>query len=146
MTADLEIPSVIWRHLRGIVERTYPHEACGVGIGPNETARVEQLIALPNVSKSSLRSTFAVAPLALLQVLRQTEERGQAHRVLFHSHPDGRAELSSADLHALLAHARPLFPGVQIWVVSVHHGVARHVRRYSLDDGRPQVVGAYGFD
>jgi proteasome lid subunit RPN8/RPN11 len=77
----------------------YPEECCGVLLGTDLAAsrpRIAEIAVLPNEAPDRLRR-FALSTAALANVSRQ--HRGR-HDVVgfFHSHPNGRAWPSQADL------------------------------------------------
>jgi proteasome lid subunit RPN8/RPN11 len=100
-------------------------EVCGLIVaGPDGVA---EPWSLPNRAAAPARA-YELAPEALLDALRRLDIEGKALLAVFHSHPDGGADLSRRDLEAALADGEPLLQGVAQIVVSMSSGRALLVR------------------
>ena len=81
----------------------YPEECCGLLIGqrPAEAAwRIEEAVAAKNVAPTPHHDRFEVDPALHLRLQRQLRSTGRAVIGHYHSHPNGRATPSAADLAA----------------------------------------------
>ena len=108
-----------------------PNEAVGL-LGGRKDGRVQAVIPLPNLAGP--RAFFA-DPWAQFQAERALEQAGHALLAIYHSHPGGGVELSSADhafaaqrlAHVGIALARPHRPGVEVRAYSVSGGEVTQV-------------------
>ncbi len=82
------------------------------------------------------RAEFALAPEALLAVLRRLDRAGGAIHAVYHSHLLGGAELSGGDLAGAILGGAPVLPGVEQWVVALEAGRVAGVRAHRWIDGR----------
>ncbi len=78
----------------------YPEECCGLLIGAKEGDhwRIDEAVAAANVAPKPRHDRFEVDPALHLRL--QRELRGTAQAVIghYHSHPNGRAAPSQADV------------------------------------------------
>jgi proteasome lid subunit RPN8/RPN11 len=102
--------AAIIAHLRA----AYPHEGCGVLIGPADATlpRIERAFGLSNRMAPSTDDRFEIDPLSYATV--EAQLRGSAQRIVgfFHGHPDGQALPSRIDLEmaqGLFAFAREYY-------------------------------------
>jgi len=84
------------------------------------------------------RRAFALDPSDLLVALRRLDGEGLALLAVYHSHPEGGAELSARDLDGALANGAPLLGGVAQLVVALRAGRASTVRAHRWALGRFQ--------
>ncbi len=115
----------VFQHAR----ECYPEECCGLLIGPEAAPLPTRFVRCTNVqsqrrskgeSELDARHGFWIDEQELLQALRTAEERGEALRVVYHSHIDTPAYLSHSDLQGAVGpDGSPLWPGVAHLVVSV---------------------------
>lgn len=106
-----------WRELIALCERAYPNEACGWIAGAVRAATTGE------------RDAFAFSDEDLLAFIAASRSEAPP-RVLFHSHPDGDAELSARDRQALALHPLPHL------VVAVAGGRAHAATLYDRRDGQ----------
>ena len=97
----IELAPGVAAQVREAVEAAYPEEGCGLLIGRRDGQRilVARAIASANLAEDR-QHRFEVDPrlrLGLQRALRGGPEDIVGH---FHSHPDGRAEPSEADLQS----------------------------------------------
>lgn len=127
-----------WASLVALVRAAYPEEACGVCVSREAAPDViVEVHGLRNVA-SDPRVAFAFDDLEHLALLREVEARGARVRAFFHSHPDGVAALSPADLAAALVDGEPLWPGVDWIVVSTRGRAVHDARRVWFTGGQPR--------
>jgi len=120
----------------------YPEECCGLMLGPpgSELQRVVRCTNVQSVRYAKGESTldasqgFWIDEQQLEHALRAAEERGEALRVIYHSHVDTEAYLSHTDLEAALGpEGTPLWPGVGQLVVSVREGAVQGAVLFEWD-------------
>ncbi len=107
---DAELPALL-ATLTPICERAYPREACGWIADGVRAAR------------PGTRDGFGFGDDELIALTRSDA------RALFHSHPDGDAELSARDREALALHPRPHL------IVAVAGGRAHAATLFGWRDG-----------
>lgn len=115
----------VFQHAR----ECYPEECCGLLIGPSDPSLPNRFVRCTNVqstrraqgdSELDARHAFWIDEKELLEALVAAEGRGEALRVVYHSHVDAPAYLSHTDLQGALGpDGHPLWPGVAYLVVSV---------------------------
>ena len=122
--------------LRQVVEAAeaaYPGECCGLLVGhrlPNGTVEVSRAHASANLGKQPDR--FEIDPRLWVDLARALGKGPTKVVGLYHSHPDGPAQPSAADLDA--AWGEEL-----VWlIVSVAKGEAIQVTAHILDHGGKQ--------
>ncbi len=118
------IDDATWRELAALCERAYPREACGWLADTIRPATVGD------------HDAFAFSDEDLLALVAATRSPSPP-RLLFHSHPDGDAELSAADRDALALHPLPHL------VVAVAAGRARAATLYAWQGGAHVAVGRW---
>lgn len=106
--------------IRRHAEATYPHECCGLvlhdGVHRSENVQDELHAEDPVAHPRTARDGFVLAPRDQLRLARA--HRAGTARALYHSHVDTGAYLSDADLAGATLAGRPLYPGVDLIVVS----------------------------
>ncbi len=120
----------------------YPEECCGLMLGPPD-GEPRQVVRCTNVqstryakgeSKLDARQGFWIDEQELEQALRAAEARGEALRIVYHSHVDTEAYLSHTDVAAALGpEGTPLWPGVAQLVVSVGESGVRGAALFEWD-------------
>ncbi len=111
-----------------------PHaEICGfVLAGGGEGT---QVVPIQNVAADP-RHGFVMEPREVLAALRAAEAQGRAVAAIFHSHPRGGAGLSAADRALLAPEGRPLWPGVELWVIALEGGAAVELQAHAWTGDR----------
>ena len=110
----------------------YPHEACGVLVGPRNDSTVTHMHQVDNVAEHP-RYRYSMGELAQLYLWNMIDQAGDRVHAIWHSHTVDGAELSPEDLrHALdpeIAHlviALPRADGVpqiRLWRVTEGQGI-----------------------
>jgi proteasome lid subunit RPN8/RPN11 len=113
------------------VEARYPREACGLVVEGADGARA---LCLRNVHASPHRG-FAFDDAEHLRFVREVEAAGELVRGIYHSHPDGDARPSAEDVRWWIPGSQPLFPGVDLIVVSTRGTDAWEWARFSMTEG-----------
>ena len=93
-------------------ENRYPLEACGLVLASHF-----EVVPLRNVRESS--HAFAFDDLEFLSVLNQLDSTDQRLVAIYHSHPDGKAELSSIDRESFAPQGEAWFPDALQIVIGV---------------------------
>lgn len=119
-----------WDALIAVCESAYPNEACGwIASGP---------LGADVVREATVRGRYAFAfsdeDLVAFVVASRSSAPPQA---LFHSHPDGDAEMSSTDRDQLSLHPLPHV------IVAVAAGRAHAATVYEWRDGAHVVVARW---
>lgn len=109
----------IYRH----GERTYPHECCGLLLGPSPASGerpgercVTEAFPMRNANTATPHNRFDFDPQEHLAAQRAARERGLDILGFYHSHPDHPARPSQFDLD----HAA--WPGYSYLIVSIRQG------------------------
>ena len=143
----VSIPSEILRKIKLQAEKDYPHETCGILVGPkNEKGKVTGIYPCRNVQDEyhtqdpvnfprTARTAYFIEPRDLLRIQRENREKGFEMRVIYHSHVDAGAYFSEEDQRIALSEGRPAYPGVCYLVVSVRDGKAGDMALFDWDDG-----------
>jgi len=83
--------------LRAAAAAAYPAECCGLLAGKgDDIVEVTEVVAVPNVAADRQRR-FDIDPQAQFDLLHRLRGSGQRMVGHYHSHPNGRGELSSHD-------------------------------------------------
>ncbi|MDP6705142.1 MAG: M67 family metallopeptidase [Alphaproteobacteria bacterium] len=128
----IRFPEALLDQVRRHAERTYPNEACGLIVGRNRdgaAVEVTRIEASRNLAAEPARS-FEIdfgQRLALQRLLRGS---GEEIVGLYHSHPDGSARPSAADLE------RAWEEGLVWVIVAVAAGRAEAVTAHRLVEVR----------
>lgn len=93
-TPSLTLSRAQWEQMRDYVAAQAPLEACGL-IGGRDGAAME-VIPVRNAAQSPVR--FRMEPLEQLRAFEQLESAGMEMLAIFHSHPQGPAGPSPADI------------------------------------------------
>ncbi len=126
----LRIESDHLDRIRSLAERAYPHECCGILIGPESGERsVEELIEARNQRADSPANRYLISPDFLYEIERKLRGSGRRMIGFFHSHPDTPARPSRYDLE----HAWPWYSYL---IVSVRKGKAREALSWRLIEDR----------
>ena len=118
--------------------REYPKEAVGIIIGPDGTHTQDRTIACVNaLDEAEARSGFAMHPERLLLIDAECRAKGWRIKLIYHSHPDGDTQFSSADrAHALAYDGTPLHPHVEHMVVALNDRAVTGHAFYTWDAHR----------
>jgi proteasome lid subunit RPN8/RPN11 len=97
----LTLSQSAYASLRQHGEETYPHECCGVLLGPFSDAgakTVSRIARCGNTRADSPHNRYSIDPKELIRIQREGRERGEDIVGFYHSHPDHPAQWSSTDL------------------------------------------------
>ena len=139
MTAAVAIPADVLAAVYAHARSTFPDECCGYLVGPRDTAAVDQAIACRNAQLDGLHPTapdrgadtgFVIAGAELFAFARSFDGPRPA-RVVYHSHPGGRAYFSAVDRDVARTAGYP----VQHLVIGVTGDGAIEVAQYAEEAG-----------
>lgn len=141
----MTIPGPMLQQINDHAEAVYPEECCGVVFArveaPDALTRVrrcrnaqDDFHALdPDTFPRTALTAYFIDPKDLLAIEKETRDRGEFVRVIYHSHPDAEAYFSEEDQRRAISHGEPLFPDVQYLVVSVKLKKAQQIRMFAWD-------------
>jgi [CysO sulfur-carrier protein]-S-L-cysteine hydrolase len=89
LTITSEVLDAVLQH----AQSAYPNEGCGLLVGRNS---VERFIPVKNLSASP--TEYEMDPAELIRVLRDLRGTDERLFAIYHSHPNGPAELSKKDI------------------------------------------------
>jgi [CysO sulfur-carrier protein]-S-L-cysteine hydrolase len=116
-TMDLTVNPGILDQILQHAKSAYPNEGCGLVVGQTSA---ERFIPITNLSASP--TEYEMDPAELIRVLRELRGTGDRLVAIYHSHPNGPAELSRKDIE------RAYYPDAAQVVVSLS------------DQGHPQTA------
>ena len=148
----LSTPKNFLEQIRLQAEHDYPHETCGVLVGPvKEKEKITAIYPCRNVQDEyhaldsvsfprTARTAYFIEPRDLLRIQRENREKGCEMRVIYHSHVDAGAYFSEEDQRIALSEGRPAYPGVVYLVVSVRGGNAGEVAFFCWNEIRKAFI------
>ncbi|MGE0545414.1 MAG: Mov34/MPN/PAD-1 family protein [Kofleriaceae bacterium] len=136
----IEIPSQLLAASYAHATAAFPDECCGYLVGPADGTAVDTLIRCQNAQTangdpaetgrgSDTGYAFAGRELFDFAVSFRTERPA---RIVYHSHPNGRAYFSALDRTIAMAAAGPAYP-VQHLVLGVRPGAVTQVAQFGWD-------------
>ena len=152
MTADT-IPKKFLMDVFDQAAREYPHECCGMIIGPK--AKPEELSRVrpcrnvqdeyhardPENFPRASKTAYFIDPKELLVVQKECRENEEDVRVIYHSHIDAGAYFSEEDKRIAASDGEPAYPGVSYLVVSVIQEKACDAHLFRWDPKEKDFVG-----
>lgn len=126
--APLEAPGAVrqYRLSSGLVARmmqlsvvAHPHEACGVLLAPDDGTPTFLLEAQNVATDLTCQFMFDGKTLNKIKRFCYASKGGGTIEAIFHSHPNGRIDLSPADIKDACPGGKPLFPGVVYLVIGM---------------------------
>ncbi len=130
----LNIPKEMMADIYKQAKNEYPHECCGMIFGPKaEKLSLTRLRACENVQNKhheldpetfprTSATAYFIDPRELLAIQKETREKDEEIRIIYHSHIDVGAYFSEEDKRVATSDGEPVYPGVQYLVVSVLKG------------------------
>ena len=131
-----------------VAEGDPDREVCGFlvryGDGSREVVPVANRAGTPDAPDpgEDPRHAFEVDPAAHLALSRRLRGSGGAIEGVFHSHVDGPARLSPADLRRAVLDGRPVLPGAWQVVLGMRSGNVLEIRAFSWSGGAFAEVAA----
>jgi [CysO sulfur-carrier protein]-S-L-cysteine hydrolase len=140
----VDIPRSLLEQVYREARRAFPLECCGWLAGAREAAGVSELRACANQQAGGQHPTapargsetaYVIAGDDLLALVRSLDSERPA-RVIYHSHPNGRAYLSDTDREVATSPwgDGPAYP-VQQLVVGLDDGAVREAALFAWSDG-----------
>jgi proteasome lid subunit RPN8/RPN11 len=138
--APIEIPSTIRAAIYAHAREAYPDECCGYLTGAHDAHNVDGAVVCDNAQgggdnpaapERSARDGFVIAGRQLFDFARSFSGPSPA-RVVYHSHPNGRAYLSAVD-RAVAAPDGPAYP-VQHLVIGITAEAVVEVAQFAWSD------------
>ena len=109
----------------------YPHEICGIMIGPSGDRTVTQVKRARNIIVDRARDRYEIDPRDHIRIQREADAANLDIVGYYHSHPDHPAQASRFDTERAWA-------GYVYLIVAVHNGTAAGANAFVADqDGGP---------
>jgi len=109
----------------------YPHEICGVMVGPREDRTVSEVKRARNIIVERARDRYEIDPRDQIRIQREADAAGLDIVGYYHSHPDHPAQASRFDTERAWA-------GYVYVIVAVHGGKSVDANAFVADaDGGP---------
>ena len=124
----LRMPRTVADRMRLHAEEGYPRECCGVLLGiPREDGwAVRAAVRACNAERATAHNRYRIPPEELIAIEREAQRGGLRIAGFYHSHPNGPAEWSRADL------AEAHWTGCSYVIVPVAGGRAGQSRSFRL--------------
>jgi len=135
-------------------ENDYPHETCGILIGPqNEKEKVTAIYPCQNVQDEyhaldpvnfprTAETAYFIDPKDLLRIQKEARGKECEMRVIYHSHVNAGAYFSDEDRRIALSEGEPAYPGVSYVVVSVRNGKSESVSLFKWNEAKKDFLKA----
>lgn len=132
---DLQISSYVLDMMLRHGEREYPHEACGIVIGPKGKNAAIGVFPIKNIQNElhqkdpqryprDAKTAYQMDSREVKIVEREAESKGFELKLFYHSHPDHGVYFSDEDKAMACPWGEPSYPEVGHVVVSVNAGAA----------------------
>ena len=109
----------------------YPHEICGIMVGPHGDRTVTEVKRARNIIVERARDRYEIDPRDHIRIQREADAAGLDIVGYYHSHPDHPAQASRFDTERAWA-------GYIYLIVSVHEGKAVDANAFIAErDGGP---------
>ncbi len=109
----------------------YPHEICGIMVGPRGNGMVTEARRARNLIVERARDRYEIDPRDHIRIQREADAAGMDIVGYYHSHPDHPAQASRFDTERAWA-------GYVYLIVAVHHGRPVDANAFVADnDGGP---------
>jgi proteasome lid subunit RPN8/RPN11 len=109
----------------------YPHEICGVMIGPRGDKTVSEVRRARNMVVERARDRYEIDPRDHIRIQREADAEGMDIVGYYHSHPDHPAQASRFDTERA-------WSGYVYLIVAVHEGTSVDANAFVADkDGGP---------
>ncbi|MFQ5482035.1 MAG: Mov34/MPN/PAD-1 family protein [Nitrospinaceae bacterium] len=115
----------------------YPHECCGIVVGPAQGAAEDRLFKCTNIQDRlheedpvlhprDARTAFRIDDKELFRIHREAQDQGLVFKLFYHSHPDHGAYFSEEDKAMALFGGEPSYPEARYLVISVYNGAVKN--------------------
>lgn len=126
-----EISTQLTEKIKDHAALSYPHECCGILLGSKDDDGTITITDVKNavnrIHGSGRDSCFAIDPLEIYRLEKETEDSTSGIIGFYHSHPDKEAVLSMAD-------KRGMIPGQLYVLVSVCSSGCRNITAWCRTD------------
>ncbi|MBN2554422.1 MAG: M67 family metallopeptidase [Anaerolineales bacterium] len=129
LSAELKAAPYVLERMRCHVDRIFPEEACGLLSGQH--GMLVGVHPVTNVLHCGTR--FRMDGPEQVRALQAIEKAGLGLAAIFHSHPEGPAELSAIDVREMH------YPDIAHLIWSRAEG-AWICRAYRMEDGQPREI------
>ena len=149
---SVSIPARFLQQILLQSEKDYPHETCGILLGPrDQKEKVTEICPCKNVQDEyhtqdpvsfprTARTAYFIEPRQLLLVQRQAREKFQEVRIIYHSHMNAGAYFSEEDAKVAAYEGEPAYPGVDYLVISVMVGKVKDCKLFHWDPVQKRFV------
>ncbi len=144
VAGDLIFPGPVLRAIEGHCRAEFPNEACGFVLGPaSEAQRLSHAqkalnaqdkyhARFPEEFPRTARTAYFIEPKAIMDTFDQARARGDAVKVIYHSHADHDSYFSEEDRRAA-TFGDDLAYAVAFLVVSVRGGEVRDRKLFAWE-------------
>ena len=150
----IKIPDTLLREVYRHARKEFPNECCGWLVGPrdgDEVTKVRRAVnaydtgSHPTASDRTAETAYVIDGDDLLE-LNRTLDDPSPPRVIYHSHPNGRAYFSETDRRIAVDpwEGKPVYP-VQQLVVGIDHLEVVEARLFDWDTGAEDFVEVASF-
>jgi proteasome lid subunit RPN8/RPN11 len=109
----------------------YPHEICGIMIGPRGGGKVTEVRRASNIVVERARDRYEIDPRDHIRIQREADGAGMDIVGYYHSHPDHPAQASRFDTERA-------WSGYVYVIVSIEGGVPVDANAFvAINDGGP---------
>lgn len=141
-----EIPQTLLQVIFEQAEKEYPHECCGMILGPDEQKGIftrvrpcrniqDELNQMDPVTYTRTSATaYVIDSSDLFKIQKEARQKKEAIRIIYHSHIDKGAYFSEEDKRVATHEGEPVYPGVEYLVISVMKGKVADSCLYHWDE------------
>jgi proteasome lid subunit RPN8/RPN11 len=127
----MQIASSALDDIRAHGSEGYPHEICGIMLGPRGEGRVTEVRRARNIIVERARDRYEIDPRDHIRIQREADAEGLDIVGYYHSHPDHPAQASRFDTERAWA-------GYAYLIVSIENGKPVDANGFVADkDGGP---------
>ncbi|HWP24052.1 MAG TPA: M67 family metallopeptidase [Candidatus Binatia bacterium] len=131
-----------WDEISGHAREAFPEECCGIVLADGAADEVRRLSNIqnklhaldPQTYPRTAAIAYAMDPLELDRVLRESETRGRKLKAFYHSHPDHDAYFSAEDKAFACPFGEPTYPEAAQIVVSIYNRAVKIIRAFAWSE------------
>jgi proteasome lid subunit RPN8/RPN11 len=133
------VSSLLYRALCDYLVSCYPHEGCGVILGPRHPLQGDEMIPCRNIHAQST-THYHMDPQDLMAIEKKCRLENKEIKIIFHSHVNAEAYFSPTDQQEALWEGKPLYPNAKYLVVSIVNGKIADTKCFQWQEGdfKPQ--------
>ncbi len=147
MSKDIQISSYVLDMMIFHAQKDYPHEACGIVLGPKGIDKAIGVFPIPNIqdklhAKDPKRyprqatTAYFMDPRQVQIVEHEAKDKDFEIKIYFHSHPDHGVYFSEEDKAMACPWGEPLDPKVSYLVIGVSQGKADGASLYYWNEAK----------